>query len=84
MTTKEKQKLIQDTIDVLNSTFLKPMKAKIAFKVDGTNKYSLVLKSSGKVLKDYGQSFYTYDDVISALRFLTDITDRYMHEKYKK
>lgn len=83
MTTKEKQKLIQDTIDVLNETFLKPMKAKIAFSVDGTNKYSLILKSGGKRLKSYGQSFYTYDDVLSALRFLTDITDRYMHEKRK-
>lgn len=83
MKTKDKTKLIQDTIDVLNETLLKSMKAKIAFEVDGPNKYSLVLKSFGKRLKSYGQSFYTYDDVLSALRFLTDIIDRYMHEKRK-
>ena len=84
MTRKEKQKLIQDSINVLNETFLKPMKAQVAFEVDGTNKYSLIIKSNGKRLKSYGQTFYTYDDVLSALRFYTDIFDRYMHEKFKK
>lgn len=83
MTTKEKTKLIQDTIDVLNNTFLKPMKAKIAFEVQGQNKYALVLRYRKSNLKDYGQVFYTYDDVLGALRFLTDITDRYLKEHKK-
>ena len=83
MTTREKTKYINDTIDVLNSTFFKPMKAEIAFSVDGTNKYSLILKLRNKRLKNYGQSFYTYDDVISALNFITDIFMRYSLEKKK-
>ena len=83
MTTKEKTQMIKDTIDVVNGTFLRPMKAKLAFEVEGTNKYSLILKSNGKRLKSYGQTFYTYDDVLSAVRLLTDITARYLKEKKK-
>jgi len=84
MTTKEKKEMIEDLCTLINGTYLKPMKAKIAFSVDGTNKYSLILVSNKKRLKEYGQSFYTYDDVLSALRFFTDIFVRATKEKNKK
>lgn len=84
MTTKEKKQDIEDLCYLLNNTYLKPMKAEIAFSVDGTNKYSLILISNKKRLKDYGRSFYTYDDVLNSLKFILDIFDRATKEKNKK
>lgn len=82
MNTKEKTELIESIIENLNKNFLSTMKAKIKFVVKGRNNYCLALVFRQKELKC--QSFHTYDDVLSALNFYTDIIDRAIHERRKK
>lgn len=82
MNTKEKTELIESIIENLNKNFLSTMKAKIKFVVKGRNNYCLALVFRQKELKC--QSFHTYDDVLSALNFYTDIIDRAIHESRKK
>lgn len=82
MNTKEKTELIESIIENLNNNFLSTMKAKIKFVVKGRNNYCLALVFRQKELKC--QSFHTYDDVLSALNFYTDIIDRAIHERRKK
>ena len=82
MNTKDKTELIESIIENLNKNFLSTMKAKIKFVVKGRNNYCLALVFRQKELKC--QSFHTYDDVLSALNFYTDIIDRAIHERRKK
>jgi hypothetical protein len=82
MSIKEKTELINSIIDNLNVNFLKTMKAKIQFVVKGKGNYCLALVFRQKEMKC--QSFHTYDDVLSALNFYTDIIDRAMHERRLK
>lgn len=82
MSIKEKTELINSIIDNLNVNFLKTMKAKIQFVVKGKGNYCLALIFRQKEMKC--QSFHTYDDVLSALNFYTDIIDRAMHERRLK
>ena len=82
MTTKDKTQLIESIIENLNTNFLSTMKAKISFVTKGKGKYYLALVFRQKELKC--QSFHTYDDVLSALNFYTDIIDRAMHERRLK
>lgn len=82
MSIKEKTELINSIIDNLNVNFLKTMKAKIQFVVKGKGNYCLALVFRQKEMKY--QSFHTYDDVLSALNFYTDIIDRAMHERRMK
>lgn len=79
MTTKDKFALINTIIDKLNSGFLSTMKAKISFVTKGKGQYCLALIFRQKELTC--QSFHTYDDVLSALNFYTDIIERAMHER---
>lgn len=81
MTTKEKRQEIEDLCFIINNTYYKPLKAELAFVVDGTNKYSLVFMLKGKRLKGLGQTFYTYDDAIAALKLIIDSFTRAMKEK---
>jgi hypothetical protein len=82
MTTKDKFELINSTINKLNEGFLSTMKAKISFVTKGKGKYCLALVFRQKELSC--ESFHTYDDVLSALNFYTDIIARAIHERKLK
>ena len=82
MTTKDKTQLIESIIENLNTNFLSSMKAKISFVPKAKGEYCLALVFRQKELKC--QRFHSYDDVLSALNFYTDIIDRAMHERRLK
>lgn len=75
MAVEQKKEQIQSLLDELNGTFLKPMKAKLHFEIECANKYHLFLKAGSHHLK-YDETFYTYDDIISALKLILDIVAR--------
>lgn len=77
--TQEKIKAIEDKIELINSIYLKPMKAKLSFANRGANNYCLCFVFRKKQLISF--PFYTYDDVYNTLALIDYMFVRYTYEK---
>lgn len=79
MTPREKLELINQKIELLNSTILKNKKWKFSYINKGTNNYCIVVISRKKEI--YSASFATFGSVLSALELFEFVCSKALKER---